>query len=118
MECLLSIVIRELFNHIWKLLIMLKGYFRDLCSSTIRVNDLLVKEKNIYIILYKLERIFFPGSFDLIEHFPIHMAYKARVYGPIQYRWMYPFEKDITRFKRIVKDKVKLRDQYARHICR
>jgi hypothetical protein len=35
--------------------------------------------------------------FDSIEHLPIQLPYKAKVGEPIQYRWMYPFERlDIT----------------------
>ena len=52
-DCLLLIAFRELFDHIWKPLIELSEYFRDLCSSTLRVDDLLV-EKNIPTILCKL----------------------------------------------------------------
>ena len=44
MECLLSIAFRELLDHVWKPLTELSEYFRDLCSSTLRVDDLLVME--------------------------------------------------------------------------
>ena len=63
-------------------------------------NNLLVMEKNIPIIL--LERIFPLGFFDSMEHLLIHLAYKARVCGPVQYRWMCPFEREIGEFKRMV----------------
>ncbi|KAI9118810.1 hypothetical protein K1719_010255 [Acacia pycnantha] len=38
-----------------------------------------------------------------MEHFPVHLAYEAKVGGPQQYRWMYPFE----RFLRTLKKKIK-----------
>ena len=50
-------------------------------------------EEDIPIVLCKLERIFPPSFFDSMEHLPIHLAYAARVAGPVQYRWMYPFER-------------------------
>ena len=75
MECLLSITLRELLDHIWRLLTELSEYFWDLCLFTLRVNDLLVMEKNIPIILCKLEKIFPPGS---MEHLPVHLAMKLR----------------------------------------
>jgi hypothetical protein len=32
-----------------------------------------------------------------MEHLPIHVPFEAKVGGPVQYRWMYPFEMlDIT----------------------
>ena len=42
MECLLPVALRELSDHVWKPLTELSEYFRYLCSSTLRVNDLLV----------------------------------------------------------------------------
>ena len=62
-ECLLPVALRELSDHVWRLLTKLREYFRDLCSSTLRVDDLLVMEKNISIILCKLKRIFSIGFF-------------------------------------------------------
>ncbi|KAM3305726.1 hypothetical protein P3S67_012593 [Capsicum chacoense] len=43
-------------------------------------------------IFCKLERIFPHGFFDSMEHLPVHLPYEAKIAGPIQYRWMYPFE--------------------------
>ena len=63
----------------------LSEYLRDLCSSTLRVNDLLVIDKNVPIILCKLERIFPLGFFYSMEHLPVHLAYKEWVCGPVQY---------------------------------
>jgi len=28
-----------------------------------------------------------------MEHLPIHLPYEEKVDGPVQYRWMYPFER-------------------------
>jgi len=52
---------------------------------------------NIIKIIYKLEMIFPPSFFDSMELLPIDLLYEVKVGGPIQYRWMYPFERlDIT----------------------
>ena len=40
-EYLLPIALRELLDHVWSSLIELSEYFRDLCSSTLRIDDLL-----------------------------------------------------------------------------
>ena len=77
MMCLLPIAFRELFDHIWKALTELIEYFRDLCSLTLKVHDLLVMEKNIPIILCKLKIIFPLRFFDSIGHLPIYLAYEA-----------------------------------------
>ncbi|XP_025665201.1 uncharacterized protein [Arachis hypogaea] len=86
----------------------LSQFFKDLCSTTLKVHDLEVMEQNIPIILCKLERIFLPGFFNVMEHLPIHLAYEARMYGPVQYRWMYPFERVIGAFKRTMKNRARV----------
>ena len=50
-------------------------------------------EEEIPVIIHRLECIFPPSFFDCMEHLPVHLPYEARIVGPIQYRWMYPFER-------------------------
>jgi len=93
MEHLLLITLRALPNPIWKPLAELSQLFRELCSSSLKVDKLEIIEENIKITICKLEQIFPPGFFNSIEHLPIHLAYKTRVGGPVHYRWMYPFKR-------------------------
>jgi hypothetical protein len=48
---------------------------------------------NIVNTICKLGMIFPLSFFDLIEYLPIHLPFKAKVGGPVQYRWMYLFER-------------------------
>ncbi|KAK6782684.1 hypothetical protein RDI58_020480 [Solanum bulbocastanum] len=50
-------------------------------------------EENILVTTTKLEKIFPCGFFDVMEHLPIHLVQEARLGGPVQTRWMYPFER-------------------------
>ena len=93
MECLLPIAFRSLPLEIWKPLTELSRFFKDLCCNTLKLEDLFRLEKNIPIIICKLERIFPPGFFDSMEHLPIHLPAEAILGGPVHYRWMYPFER-------------------------
>ena len=108
MECLLPVALRELFDHVWRPLTKLSRYFRDLCSSSLKIDDLLMMKKNILIILCKLERIFPFGFLHSMQHLLVHLAYEAQMCGPVQYRWIYPSEWEIGRFKRIVKNRAKV----------
>ncbi|KAI9074035.1 hypothetical protein K1719_043999 [Acacia pycnantha] len=47
--------------------------------------------------------VFTPSLLDSMELLPVNLAYEAKVGGPQQYRWMYPFE----RFLRTLKHKIK-----------
>ena len=93
MECLLPIAFRSLPIEIWKPLTELSRFFKDLCSNTLTMEDLVKLEQYIPIIICKLEKIFPPGFFDSMEHLPIHLPREAILGGPVQYRWMYPFER-------------------------
>ncbi|KAL0461184.1 UNVERIFIED_CONTAM: hypothetical protein Slati_0006000 [Sesamum latifolium] len=43
-----------------------------------------------------------------MEHLLVHLSYEARVGGPVQYRWMYPFERFLCNLKKRVKNKAVL----------
>jgi len=93
MECLLPISFSSLSPHILNPLIEISHLFNDLCSTTLMEDDLSRMEQNISFILCKLERIFSPSFFDSMEHLPVPLVYEARLGGPVQYRWMHPFER-------------------------
>jgi hypothetical protein len=68
-------------------------FFKELCSKTLKVDDLERLQSQIVVTLCKLERIFPPAFFVVMMHLPIHLANEAILAGPVQYRWMYPFER-------------------------
>ena len=93
MERLLPIAFIDLPDPIWKPLAELSKFFRDLCATSLKEDELRRMQQNIPLILCKLEQIFPPGFFDSMEHLPVHLPYEALVGGPVEYRWMYPFER-------------------------
>lgn len=93
MQRLLPLAFKALPKPIWSTLTEFSQFFREITSSLLREDKLCMLEENIPIIMCKLEQIFPPSFFDSMEHLPIHLAYEARVGGPVQYRWMYPFER-------------------------
>ena len=93
MQRLLPMAFKALPKHIWNTLTELSLFFRELTCSLLREDKLYAMEQSIPIILCKLEQIFPPSFFDSMEHLPLHLPYEARVGGPVQYRWMYPFER-------------------------
>jgi len=93
MEQLLPIAFSALPNQVWKPMAKLSKFFKDLCSTILRVNDLSLMEHNIVIKLCKLERFFPSAFFNSMEHLPIHLPYEARIGGHVQYCLMYPFER-------------------------
>ena len=86
-------------------LVELSEFFRNLSSSELHVSKLEGMNKSIAIILCKLETIFPPDFWKVMEHLPTHLAEEALLGGPIQYRWMYPFERYFGWLKPTVKNK-------------
>jgi hypothetical protein len=98
MQTLIPLAFRDLLlKGIWDALTEISHFFRDICSSKLNVDHILRLETNIVETLCKLEMIFSPSFFYSMEHLPIHLLFEAKVGGPVQYRWMYPFKRlDIT----------------------
>ncbi|XP_074278240.1 uncharacterized protein LOC141601834 [Silene latifolia] len=58
MERLLPIALRELLpQNVWKALTEISQFFRDICSSLLKVEDMVRLERNISEILCKLEKM-------------------------------------------------------------
>ena len=98
MQTLIPLAFCDLLpKGIWDALTKISHFFRDICSSKLNVDHIERLQTNIVETLCKLEMIFPPSFFDLMEHLPIHLPFEAKAGGPVQYRWMYPFERwDIT----------------------
>ena len=94
MQRLMPIAFQELLPaNVWKAITELSLFFKSLTSTVITNEDMARLESDIPIILCKLERIFPPSFFDSMEHLPDHLPYEACIAGPVQFRWMYPFER-------------------------
>ena len=82
-------------NSTWDAITELCTFFRVICSRVLRVDDLQRLQTTIVETICKLEKIFPPGFFDSMEHLVIHLAREAMLGGPVQYRWMYLYERYI-----------------------
>ncbi|XP_021631792.1 uncharacterized protein LOC110629188 [Manihot esculenta] len=109
MQRILPIALIELLpNNVWQLITELSNFLRELTSTTLTNWDMQRLNEQIPVILCKLERVFPPSMFDSIEHLPVHLAYEALIAGPVQYRWMYPFERYLRKLKNNVKNKARV----------
>ncbi|KAL0420333.1 UNVERIFIED_CONTAM: hypothetical protein Slati_3056200 [Sesamum latifolium] len=93
MQKLIPIAFREMLpKSVWSTLTEVSLLFQIICSTTLDVNKVQELEDSVATILCNLEKILPPSFFDSMEHLIVHMLYEARVGGPVQYKWMYPFE--------------------------
>jgi hypothetical protein len=59
-------------------------------------------EKEIPVLLCKMEKKFPPVFFNPMQHLHIHLSCEAKVGGPAQYRWMYHIERALGYLKPMV----------------
>ena len=74
-------------------LIELEVFFQELCCQKLKINLLERSEKDIVLILCKLEKKFSPSFFDFMMHLTIHLPKEALLVGSVHYRWMDPIER-------------------------
>ncbi|CAA7058756.1 unnamed protein product [Microthlaspi erraticum] len=77
-------------------------FFREICSKVVDVNELVNLQKQIVIILCHMEMLFPPSFFTVMIHLTIHLTEEIKLGGPVQFRWMYPVERILGKFKSYV----------------
>ncbi|KAA0058324.1 uncharacterized protein E6C27_scaffold409G00010 [Cucumis melo var. makuwa] len=82
--------------------------FNTLCQRVIDREKLVEIEHAIVETLCLLEKFFPPSFFDIMVHLLIHLGRKARLCGPVQFRWMYPFERYMKVLKAYVRNRARL----------
>jgi hypothetical protein len=94
MERLLPVVFRGfLLDNVWRCLAELSFFYRQLCAKELRKDVVRSLEENVAVLFCKMEKIFPPGFFNVMQHLIIHLPYEARLGGPVLARWCYPYER-------------------------
>lgn len=96
-----------LHEDFYQVLLQLGSFFRQLCSKTLKLDVLEKLEKQIVIVLCKLEMILPPAFFDVIVHLAVHLPEQARLGGPVQYRWMFFVERFLGSLKGMMSNRAR-----------
>ncbi|KAA0055179.1 uncharacterized protein E6C27_scaffold80G00030 [Cucumis melo var. makuwa] len=81
--------------------------FNTLCQRVIDREKLVEIEHEIVETLCLLEKFFPPSFFDIMVHLLIHLGREARLCEPVQFRWMYPFERYMKVLKAYVRNRAR-----------
>ena len=73
-------------KNIWSTIAKLCTFFKQLCASTVNVLDMVEAQKQLVLILCKLERIFPPAFFDIMIHLVLHLPEEAILGGHVHMR--------------------------------
>jgi hypothetical protein len=65
-------------------------------------------EKEIAILVCKMEKIFPLRWFNAMQHLLVHLPWEARVGGSAQFRWMYSQERELKKLRVTVHNKAKV----------
>ncbi|VVA32224.1 PREDICTED: transposase [Prunus dulcis] len=90
------------------------AFFNELCQRVVDRNKLEKLEEDIVHTLCMLERFFPPSFFDVMLHLTIHLGQEACLCGPVQYHWMYPFERYMKVLKGYVMNRARLEGKYIK----
>ena len=71
-------------KHVWIVLAELSNFFCQLCAKELSRTVVADMERMTHVLLYRLEKIFPPGFFNLMQHLILHLPYEARMGGPVQ----------------------------------
>jgi hypothetical protein len=94
MERLLPVAFRGFLpESVWLCLAELSFFYRQLCAKELNKDNIHSLEQQVVVLLCKMEKIFPPSFFNPMQHLIIHLPYEARLGGPVQARWNYPFER-------------------------
>ncbi|CAA7027471.1 unnamed protein product [Microthlaspi erraticum] len=119
---LLPIAIRSISStHVTSVITELCHFFRDICSKAISNSELVKLQKQIVLTLCHLEMLFPPSFFTVMMHLTVHLTEEIKLGGPIQFRWMYPIERNFSRFKAYVRNRAQpegsICEQYLADEC-
>ena len=83
LEWLLLVMVRGYVpEHVWLVLAELSYFFRQLCAKELSRTVIADLERMAHVLLCKLEKIFPPGFFNLMQHLILRLPYEARMGGP------------------------------------
>jgi hypothetical protein len=98
---------------LWKIFTELSYFYRQICAKQVSKSMIQKLEKEITILVCKMEKIFSHGWFNAMQHLLVHLPWEAKVGGPAQFRWMYSQERELKKLRVIVRNKVRVEDCIA-----
>jgi hypothetical protein len=109
MERLLPVMLYGyLDTDLWEMFAELSYFYRQLYAKQVSKMMMQKLEKEIPILLCKMEKVFPPGWFNAMQHLLVHLSWEAKVGGPVQFRWMYSQERELEKHRATVRNKARL----------
>jgi hypothetical protein len=99
-ERLMSVMFCDYFkDDLWKIFAELGYFYRKICAKQVSKAMMQMLEKEIAVLVCKMETIFPRGWFNAMQYLLVHLPWEARVRGPMQFRWMYSQERELKKLR-------------------
>jgi hypothetical protein len=79
---------------LWKMFAELSYFYGQICAKQVSKAMMQWLEKEIAVLICKMETIFPLGWFNVMQHLLMHLPWEARVGGPVQFKCMYSQERE------------------------
>jgi hypothetical protein len=86
----------------------LSYFYRQICAKQVSKMMMQKFEKEILVLVCKMEKVFPPGWFNMMQHLLVHLPWEARVGEHVQFRWMYSQERELKKLRSIVRNKARV----------
>jgi hypothetical protein len=93
---------------LWKMLAELNCFYRQICTKQVSKAMMQRLEKEIIVLVCKMETIFHPGWFNVMQHLLVHLPWEASVERHVQFRWMYSQERELKILRYTVRNKARV----------
>jgi hypothetical protein len=82
-ERLMPVMFRGYFDaDLWKIFTELNYFYRQICAKQVSKSMMQKLEKEIMVLVCKMEKTFLPGWFNEMQHLLVHLPWEAKVGGP------------------------------------
>jgi hypothetical protein len=80
----MPVMFRGYFDaDLWKKFAELSYFYRQICAKQVSKWMMQKLEKEIVVLVCKMEKIFSPGWFNAMQHLLVHLPWEAKVGGPM-----------------------------------
>jgi hypothetical protein len=105
----MSVMFRGHFKaDLWKIFAELGYFYRKIYANQVSKAMMQRLEKEIAVLVCKMEIIFPRGRFNAMQYLLVHLPWEARVRGPMQFRWMYSQERELKKLRYTIRNKVRV----------
>jgi hypothetical protein len=93
---------------LWKVFTELSYFYRQICAKQVSKAMIQKLEKEIVVLICKMEKIFLSGWFNAIQHLLVHLPWETKVGRPAQFKRMYSQERELKKLRVTVRNKVRV----------